>query len=79
VYILNYLYYILLSLGNVWVECQEPNWIKRGNVYGSVMYVSGRTFKYKIYAEDWGQGWEISKCESKYHDHVLRKKAGLIK
>jgi hypothetical protein len=77
--IIQYLYYEFLSLFNWWQECDEPRWMtNRRRAYGDILYISGRTFRYKIVATDWGQGWEKTKCYRKYRKHILQEKAGLI-
>jgi len=77
--IIQYLHYEFLSLFNWWQECDEPRWMaNRRRAYGDILYISGRTFRYKIVATDWGQGWEKTKCYQKYRKHILQEKAGLI-
>lgn len=49
-----------------WAECDHPpKWVERAvqkklggtRLYGNVIYLTGKHFKYKVMSHDWGQGW----------------------
>lgn len=48
-----------------WIKCNPPQWVLRAKenklrgtqLYGRVIYLKGKHFKYKIISHDWGQGW----------------------
>jgi 8-oxo-dGTP diphosphatase len=77
---IEWIYYKILQLSNLWEECKEPGWIKRPHLYGATMYVQGHTFRYKLVGQaDFTQGYDPVICYRKYRNWYLKKKAGILK